>query len=153
MRRTTLLAVMLLPVGLWWGASTWDARRFEGAGPVAPDEPTQRESSEAPFQHGAVQLIPKAEFSAKARVLSVYDYREETDGDIVPVDLVLAWGALSDADLAVQLAVHQHKRYFSWHAPGDFALPRNAIIRSTANMHMVPATDAIRDQLLQLRRG
>lgn len=156
MRRSTLLfllGLVLSPFLLWRACAMVDARRFQGEGAVAPDEPLQRVAHGAPFLHGAVWVTPKAEFSATARVLSAHDYRRDVDGDIVPVDLALGWGPLSDAALVLQMHIGQHSRYLSWHAPSGFPLSGQTIIRSSANMHMVPATDEIRAQLLRLRRG
>ena len=145
--------LVAVPV-LGWRACQWqDARRFAGSGPVAPDAPVQIDGTGAPFRHGDAFITPLASFEARARVLSARDYRREEDGDIVPVDLALAWGPLSEASLALGLRVGQSNRYFSWHAPGDYPLGKLDIVRHAANMHIVPADAAVKATLLRVQRG
>jgi hypothetical protein len=148
-----LVVVLALPI-LGWRACVWrDARRFQGEGVVAPEPPEQRNGQEAPFQHGEVFISPKARFSLRARVLGAQGYDGEADGELVPVDLALGWGALSEASVALGLKVSQGNRYYSWFAPADFPLGQRDVVRSSANMHIIPADAAVESALRRVRRG
>lgn len=146
----TLLAAPLLS---WRACAAWDVRRFGGQGAVAPDEPAQGPTGAEPFAHGAVWVVPRADFSATVRVLHAEDYRRDVDGALVPVDLAVAWGALSEAGVAQSLWVHQSSRYYSWRSSADFPIPPGEISRSSANMHMIPADAETEDTLLSIGRG
>lgn len=148
-----LAALIALPV-LGWRACQWrDVRRFAGEGVVAPEAPVQVNGEQAPFRHGDVFITPLATFSARVRVLSARDYRREADGDIVPVDLAVAWGPLSESSLALGMRVGQSNRYFSWQVSGDYPLGKTDIVRHAANMHFVPADASTEATLRRVRRG
>ena len=153
-REAVWLAVLVgLPVAGWRACGAWDVRRFGGTGIVAPDAPLQEETDAAPFSHSGFLVTPTASFSATTRVLHARDYRHEVDGELVPVDLAVAWGPLSEAGPAQALWVHQGERYYSWRTDADFPLDTRTVAHSSANMHMIPADDAIADVLLSVDRG
>ena len=146
------LLLLASPVALWKGYHAYDASRFAGVGQVAPDEPFQASTRTGPFTHQGAQVIPLAEFSATARVLSATDYSDDVDGDLVPVDLALGWGEMSDWENLQKVKVGQRHRYYNWQVD-DWFLPREVIAASSANMHFVPADAEIQRALMQAGRG
>lgn len=140
------------PVVLWKGCDAYDASRFAGVGQVAPDEPLQSPTREAAFLHQGLEVIPLADFSATARVLSATDYSDDVDGDLVPVDLALGWGEMSDWQNLKKVKVGQRHRYYNWQVD-DWFLPREVMERSSANMHFVPADQEVQDALMDAGRG
>lgn len=146
------LLLLLLPVVGVKGWRAWDQARFEGSGQVAPEAPWQQSVDERPFSHGPWILTPLARFSVAARVLHAKDYRGERDGDVVPVDLALGWGGMSDRRVLEHFRFGQQNRYYTWRVD-SWVLPQREIVRSSANMHLVPATPEIEAELLKARRG
>lgn len=146
------ILLLASPVVLWKAYKGYDASRFDGAGQVAPKEPWQRPTTLAPFTHRGVEVLPLAEFSATARVLSATDYSDDVDGDLLPVDLALGWGEMSDWENLQKVKVGQRHRYYSWQVK-DWFLPRKIIETSSANMHFVPSNGGIQDRLMDASRG
>lgn len=93
-----------------------------------------------PFRLRDATVTPLAGFSLQARVLSHEGYSMDAGAGFSPVDLALGWGPMSVPGMAEALQVSQGGRFYRyrWDASGP-PLPPQVIIRSSANMHMVPA--------------
>ena len=85
-------------------------------GEVAPDIPAQTAlgSAPRPWRKGDYTIKPLARFSVTARVLSRADYRFDAGAKLVPVDLALGWGRMSDTAVIEQLDVSQGSRFFTY---------------------------------------
>ena len=114
--------------------------------PASPLEPRQTEVPAAmrTFQHGDYTLEPLAGFSIEARVLGREDYRFDSGASLSPTDLALGWNAMSRPDVYGALDISQSGRWYRyrWGAEGP-PLPLDEIIRSSANMHMIPANATV----------
>jgi hypothetical protein len=147
-----LLALIVL---ISWGAYThWQQRPLlRGPGITAPALPEQRAatSSQALTLNG-YQILPLADFSIEARVLSTKHYKLGREADLAPVDLALGWGRMSDETVLARIDISQSGRFYFWRT-NDFPIPREEIETHSANMHMVPADKLIERQLEQVRPG
>ena len=120
-------------------------------GQIAASEPLQEAVDDAPVMaYGDYRLRQLADFDIRARVLGRSRYRWDEVADLSPVDLVLGWGPMSDSDVLAEISITQSGRFYYWHVD-RFPIPRADIERHSANMHMIPATDAIADQLDSVR--
>jgi hypothetical protein len=138
-----------------WGAVQWWHRRpvHAGAGVLAPAVPVQVDlPAPAILQRGAFTLRTRAHFDVTARVLAREDYDHDALAPLVPVDLALGWGRMSDSAVLATIDIAQADRFYYWHTPA-FAIPRDEIARSSANMHMIPADPAIDRALHRVRPG
>lgn len=106
----------------------------------------------AQLQRGDVTLTTRAHFDITARVLSRKDYSQGTDGELVPLDLALGWGRMSDSAVLDRIDIRQSGRFYYWHVE-NFPIPRREIETSSANMHMIPADPDVKRQLEQVRTG
>jgi len=106
----------------------------------------------APIRLQAATLTPLAGFSVDARVLSREDYHTGREADLSPTDLALGWGRMRDDDVLSRLDISQSTRWYHYAWRGDPPLPPGDIVRSSANMHMIPATRAVADALHTVRR-
>lgn len=70
-----------------------------------------------------------------------------------PLDLALAWGDLALHDGIDQLEVSQVERYYLWNYAAGSILDSKTVTLNSANMHIIPADDEIRAQLLTIRKG
>ena len=106
-----------------------------------------------PFERNGYRITPRAEFSLRARVLSRENYHLGAEADLSPMDLALGWGRMSDQAVLELIDVTQGGRWYftSYQIPGP--LSDGEIIRSSGNMHMVPANDWIADKLEDIRPG
>ncbi len=123
------------------------------AGVTAPSPPRQQHLTEAPvFVRDDFIIRPVASFEIDARVLARERYRFDRSADISPIDLALGWGPMSDQAIIDQINITQSRRFYWWRVK-RYPIPRRKIIENSANMHMVPANETVRDQLLSLKRG
>lgn len=128
--------------------------RPHGQGPLAPNPPTQVPlPSTWRLERDGFFLDGFASFSLEAVVLSRRDYREGPLGHLVPMDLALGWGSVSRRDWFDKLHVSQYGRVYRWsYARGTGLVARDVEV-SSANMHLVPATPDILDELRKIGRG
>jgi hypothetical protein len=153
MSRISWILLLLFAVGLWRCAS--DREVMHGPGVLVAEAPQQRDLADAAsFAHGEFRLQPLADFSLRARVLSREDYRFDAQAQLSPIDLALGWGRMSDSAVIEQLDIRQAGRFYRyrWGAQGP-PIPAPEIVRSSANMHLVPADAAVAAVLDRVRRG
>ena len=98
-------------------------------------------------------LSPLAGFSVEARVLGREDYRMGREADFSPTDLALGWGRMTEDAVLAQLSISQGGRWYRYSWKTDPPIPVNEIVRSSANMHMVPADDAVAEALRDVDAG
>ena len=147
--------IALVTAGLWQGWQQWQLRPLHPAdGPIAPAEPLQTDLDGAPpVAHGRWTLTPRARYDITARILSREDYKFDAMSDLVPEDLALGWGPMSDNRVLRAFEITQSARFYSWRPKGDLPIPRRDVIEHSANTHVIPADSAIRSRLAQLRKG
>ena len=149
-----LLVALVLVCG--WGAYDGYVHRdrHHPPGQIAPDEPRQRNIANAtPFRSGEFLLTPRAEFSAEARVLAKENYYIDAGAKLIPVDFAMGWGPMSDTALIERLRISQSGRFYFWAYSGEAPAPLEEIIRSSANMHLIPADAAVKKMLSAARVG
>ncbi len=125
------------------------ARLAANDGAVQSDAP----GSMTPFQLSNAIAKPLAGFSVAARVLSREDYDNGREADFSPVDLALGWGPMRDDAVLSQLDISQSGRFYRYRWSGQAPIPPNDIVRSSANMHMVPSNSAIAAALDAVKAG
>ncbi|WEN16912.1 hypothetical protein PY254_16540 [Rhodanobacter sp. AS-Z3] len=152
MRKLLIAAALLLTLVLVFSHRQHSAVQT-GPGVLAADVPEQVNLSHGSLlQRGDVTLTTRAHFDITARVLSRKDYSSSSYGDVVPVDLAMGWGRMSDSDVLASIDISQSGRFYYWHVK-DFPIPRREIETSSANMHMIPADDNVKRQLEDVRQG
>ncbi|WP_223250737.1 hypothetical protein [Rhodanobacter denitrificans] len=120
---------------------------------LAPDAPEQVDLDDgAKLQRGDVTLTTRAHFDITARVLSRKDYSRGADAELIPEDLALGWGRMSDSAVLAKIEITQSDRFYYWQVKA-FPIPRREIETSSANMHMIPADDDVKRELEQVRQG
>jgi len=145
-----LVAAALLFVGIFGALSGRPIERAPGV--LVDHEPVQHETQTRAFMHGAFELTPLATYDIEARVLSVERYRIEGGAKLSPVDFAVGWGPMSDSAVLGHFRVTQGARFFTIY-PDENALDLSAALLSSANMHLIPASAAIRDRLDDARPG
>lgn len=115
------------------------------ASPAGLAEPIQVPVADAPtIEFGGHTLRPLAGFALQARVLGREDYHFGRNAELSPTDLALGWQRMADPAFYKQLDISQGGRWYRYHwAADDPPLPLQEIIRSSANMHLVPANDSV----------
>jgi hypothetical protein len=152
--RTVLIAA-LATMGLWQGYHNWQLRPLHPAdGPIAPDDPQQTDADETQVTTlGRWRLTPKAHYDITARILAREDYHFDLLSDLIPEDLALGWGPMSDNKVLRAFEISQGARFYSLAAKQALPIPRQAVIEHSANTHVIPADAVIARQLKRLRVG
>ena len=152
----TKVALIVLTVGgLWQGAHRWRLRPVHPPdGILAPDAPGQLDvQGTASVTYGRWTLTPRASYDITARILSREDYSFDALSDLVPEDLALGWGALSDNRILSSLKITQGARFYEWRPVRPLPIPVQEVIEHSANTHLIPANPAIGSELAALRVG
>jgi len=167
-----------MPRWIWWfialsvGALLWAANRSPTVAfsqplpgqaaphclltppPVPGGEPLQTgvPPAMAPFRHKQFTVTPLAGFSIEARVLGREDYRFDTESAFSPTDLALGWRGMAEPQNYRRLNISQSGRWYryQWGAEGP-PLPPAEIVRTSANMHLVPADENVARALSRVR--
>ena len=93
-----------------------------------------------------------AEFKIMAKVLSRKNYSFGRGAELVPIDLALGWGNMSDESILEKIDISQSGRFYRWRVEA-FPIPRREIETHSANMHIIPANDAVKDSIDRIRKG
>lgn len=150
-----MLYLILVILGLWQGWQRFELRAVHpGDGTTAPDDPLQSEARDStPVRRGRWLLTPRAQYDITARILSREDYRFDVLADLIPEDLALGWGPMSDNRVLAHFEITQGARFYEWRPRGPLPIARQEVISHSANTHVIPASDAVRRQLARLRVG
>jgi hypothetical protein len=100
-----------------------------------------------PFTIQIGTLEPLHGFSVNARVLSRTNYSTDREARLSPVDLALGWKRMSEPAVLSQLKISQSSRWYHYRWENEPPLPPAEIIRSSANMHMIPASASVAKML------
>jgi len=115
--------------------------------------PVQRNLTSAqPISYKGYEILPQADFSVEARVLSREKYYIDASAELSPVDLALGWGPMSDTAVIDTLDIEQSVRFYTWRMERS-PLSLADVIRHSSNMHMIPANDEVADKLAAVRQG
>jgi hypothetical protein len=139
-----------------WGAWNWYIGRpvHPPDGILAPAEPVQTDVEAMPtYRVGRWNLTPRASYRITARVLGVERYHFDFLAALVPEDLALGWGPMSDGRTLKDMEISQSNRFYFWKAPMGFPVARDVIISHSANTHVIPENSAVARGLARLRPG
>jgi hypothetical protein len=144
-----------LVVVAWFVYARMNAPITYPPGVLIASEPLQKDAlpDDVAFDRGEFHLKPLAEFSLDARVLHRKIYRYDRAAALVPVDLAVGWGRMSDQAVLDQLKISQSARFFFYEYPHLPPIPTEEITSHATNLHLIPSTDAIAAQCKSLRTG
>ena len=144
------LVIVFVCFGYWYGHRpiTYPAGVLISSDPAQINLPSDTPA----FAQGSFRLKPLAVFSIDARVLHRKVYRYDNQAALVPVDLALGWGPMSDQRVIDQLTISQSARFY-WYQYRQPPIPKEQIISHSTNVHIIPATSAIASRCKSLRAG
>jgi len=106
--------------------------------------PIQRSfSGNSTFAVNGHEMRPLAEYAVTARVLSSERYHADRAAQLSPMDLALGWGNMSRPSVADRVSVSQGRRWYHWRYSGTPPIPHDEISRSSANVHIIPASKEV----------
>jgi len=138
---------------IWWQYA--HRPRTHPKGVLIADVPLQGgiEGTPAQLSKYGITLKPLATFSLSARVLGRADYHWDFGAKLIPVDLALGWGRMSDSAVLEKLDISQSARYFYWSTKQPLPIPAQEIVESAANMHLIPADEYVERAIKRTRVG
>ncbi|KHG64413.1 hypothetical protein QT17_12520 [Thermus sp. 2.9] len=148
-----LLLALALLLGVAW---FWARPKPPPPGVLAPYPPVQEAlEPEDPrtLVKGSYRLEPVARFGLEARLLSKRRYRYDRGAAIAPWDFALGWGRMSDTAVLRRMRLWQADRFYFYAGSGEPPIPLQEIVESSANMHLIPATEAVERALARARPG
>jgi hypothetical protein len=149
------LSIILAIVLAWFGY--WYLHRpiIYPPGVLVPSDPDQLDLplDTPPFEYGSFHLKPLAVFSIDARLLHRKTYRFDQQAALVPVDLALGWGPMSDQRVLDRLNITQSMRFYWYKYNMPPPIARDQIISHSTNVHVIPATKEIVARCKSLRTG
>ena len=138
------------------GALNWFVHRpiVRADGTLVAVDPAQTAPRDAtPIARGDYTLKPLADYTIEARVLSRADYAFDAGSALSPTDFALGWQRMSDSAVIAQLDIEQSARFYSYRWRGEPPLPPREIVRSSANVHLIPADADVKRSLDRVRVG
>ena len=123
-------------------------RRIRGDDPQQTDVPDGEK-----VQVGRWTLTVRAQYRITARILGRERYHFDTLSDLVPEDLALGWGPMSDNRILRSLDISQSNRFYYWRSPALASIQRDSILKHSANTHVIPRDRLVARQLSHLRPG
>ena len=150
-RRGLLVAgLFAVLMGYWW----WQGRPVsQPPGILAPLDPLQAEAeSPAAWTFRDHRITPLARFELRARVLSTERYRFDRASQLSPVDFALGWGPMSNSRILGAFTIQQRDRWYFW-SSGNMPISADQVVSHSANMHMIPSSEAVARRLLSVRPG
>ena len=122
-------------------------------GVLISSDPEQTLTFDSPIEVGGYELKPLAHFAIDARVLHRKVYRWDPRSSLVPVDLALGWGPMSDQRVLNQVSITQSMRFYWFAYKLPPPIPQEEIISHSTNVHVIPATPEIASRCKSLRTG
>jgi hypothetical protein len=153
-RHPVFKLVLLVYIG--WGAWNWYSDRpyHPPDGALAGDDPRQTDVPDGEkLRLGRWTLTVRAHYQVTARILARERYHFDSLSDLIPEDLALGWGPMSDNRILRTIDISQSNRFYYWRTSVPAPLPRDAIITHSANTHVIPRNSLIARQLSRLRPG
>lgn len=141
---------------LLWGTWTRIADRplHPADGEIAPTAPRQAEiESSEPLKIGRWTLTPRARYDLTARVLGSEGYTFDPLADLIPEDLALGWGPMSDNRVLQHVDISQSGRFYFWKVQDAAAIDAQTVALHSANTHVIPNDGLVAKQLASLRVG
>lgn len=153
-RHPVLKVLLLAYVG--WGAWNWyiDRPFHPQDGVLAAEDPRQTNVQDGEkIRVGHWTLTVRAHYEITARILGHERYRFDSLSDLVPDDLALGWGPMSDNRNLRVMDISQSNRFYYWRAPVTSPLPKDSVITHSANTHVIAHDPLVASQLSRLRPG
>ena len=117
---------------------------------ITADEVDEHRIRDIFIEGSLIKIKPVATYEINARVVSKRNYTEDWDGELMPVDLALAWGDLAKEEYHQFMNYHHSDRYFSWRSSRENKLNKNYIISHSANVHFISPNKNIENALISV---
>jgi hypothetical protein len=115
-------------------------------------EPVQETIPAIAWNVQGYNVTALASYQINARVLHTKKYWSDHN-DLVPFDVALGWGAMSDQAVLDHLEVSQGNRFFFYEWQGEPPVPLKEIVCHASNNHVIAANSQVASTVKRLRAG
>jgi len=123
-------------------------------GVLVPKAPVQCAVQPKPLgMVGEWNVTAVAEYHLKGRVLGTKRYHGGPQSELVPVDVAMGWGRMSDQAVLDRLKISMTNRFYFYEWSNEPPIPQDEIVVSSANNHVIAANDEVRKLIGRLRTG
>jgi hypothetical protein len=124
-------------------------------GVLIASDPTQENlpGNEPAFDFRDFHLKPLARFALDARLLHSRVYRFDPGAPLVPIDLAVGWGPMSDQQVLDHIHISQSMRFFWYQYQNPPPIAKEEIISHATNIHIIPSTPELAAACKSLRCG
>ncbi|HIE40154.1 MAG TPA: hypothetical protein EYP76_01840, partial [Thiomicrorhabdus sp.] len=133
---------LLLLLGSWYHFYYIETLPNTQSDATVDTGPFQHTVPSKKFEFKDVTLIEKASFSLTAKVLSAERYYFDRHSSLSSMDIVVGWFNLSNDIILSDIKFLQSDRGYQWQSNSDI-VTNQEILRTTSNIHLIPATDEI----------
>ncbi len=99
------------------------------------------------------KLTAVAEYELKGRALGTKRYHGGDNSGLVPVDVAVGWGRMSDESVLSRFSISMGNRFFFYEWDDEPAIPLEEIKNSAANNHIIAANSDVSSVVRWLRPG
>ena len=146
------IATALLAYGVWWYVSGMPVHHPPGV--LVLKQPVQKNIAGKPLiKVGEWQITEVAEYELRGRVLGKKRYHSGPSADLVPIDVAVGWGKMSDEAVLKNLDLSMTNRFFFYEWQNEPPIPEDEIKVSASNNHVIAANDEVRKMIRGLRIG
>lgn len=149
-RLASLVAVIGVLIALEGSDVSLSCRPDYPADIHLPNDPVQTDTDAEPWDWNGYHFEAKAAYDIEAEVVRTRRYVRGRGRHLVPYDVGVVWGPMTNEELLEGTRWSQGSRFLSWRTDD----PRiQEFGRYIANMHLVASTPAIRRQIARLDPG
>jgi len=147
-----LILITLLACGVWRYVSGRPIHHPPGV--LVAKEPVQKNMDGKTIgKIGEWQVTAVAEYSLRGRVLGKKRYYGGPSAELVPIDVAVGWGKMSDEAVLSHLEISMTNRFYFYEWQNEPPIPQDEIKVSSANNHVIAGNDAVRKVISGLRVG
>jgi hypothetical protein len=148
--RLLLMLVAILVAWVWWSHRAV----HHAPGVLVADAPVQvAVPSGVIGEREGFELKAVAQYALRGRVLGTKRYYGGVQAPLVPIDVAVGWGKMSDQAIVDQLTLTMGNRVFFYEWRNQPPIPKDEIMRSAANNHVIAANAHIASAVRDLHIG
>ena len=146
--------IILVPLIIFLAYKFWPEKEIDyPPGVLVSEIPKQNNLTNGKeWQVDEFKIKALAEYSISARVLSLNFYSLGKESELSPVDLALGWEKMSDQSILDRIEISQSGRWYHWESE-DLPIASSEISKSSANVHIIPKDDSVKDKIDELCKG
>lgn len=150
-----LFPATFLALVAWGVFSIWNSRPIHHApGVLVPMEPVQQEETKKALPEVAgFQITGVARYALRARVLGKKRYWTGPGAKLVPIDVALGWGPMSNEAVLGAMRLSQSNRFFFYEWDSAPPIPEHEIMTHASNNHIIAANSKVASAVKALRTG